>query len=115
MLSAALYARVRLTTLLHTRPPVQRAPGIPCALLLREVRNPVKPRALRAAGSRSRVRATTTSLRGAKRRSNPCSRMRHYGLLRFARNDEILIRNSSQQTAPASDWRLRLMSELDVN
>jgi len=32
MLSAALYARVRLTTLLHTRPPVQRAPGIPCAL-----------------------------------------------------------------------------------
>jgi hypothetical protein len=38
MLSAALYARVRLTTLLHARPRVQRAPGIPCALLMREVR-----------------------------------------------------------------------------
>ena len=38
MLSAALYARVRLTTLLHTRPRVQRAPGIPCALFLQEVR-----------------------------------------------------------------------------
>jgi len=34
MLSAALYARVRLTTLLHTRPRVQRAPGIPCALFI---------------------------------------------------------------------------------
>jgi hypothetical protein len=29
---------VRLTTLLHTRPRVQRAPGIPCALFFREVR-----------------------------------------------------------------------------
>src|SRR6201996_9548962 len=28
------------------------------------------------------------SLRGAKRRSNPCFRLRRYGLLRFARNDE---------------------------
>jgi hypothetical protein len=34
MLSAALYARVRLHTLLHTRPRVQRAPGIPCALFI---------------------------------------------------------------------------------
>src|SRR5882757_959185 len=28
-----------------------------------------------------------SSLRGAKRRSNPRSNKRHYGLLRFARND----------------------------
>jgi hypothetical protein len=33
--SAALYARVRIfLRLLHTRPRVQRAPGIPCALCL---------------------------------------------------------------------------------
>jgi len=36
MLSAALYARVRFHTPLHTRPRVQRAPGIPCALLIHE-------------------------------------------------------------------------------
>ena len=38
MFSAALYARVRLTTPLHTRPRVQRAPGIPCALYLERSR-----------------------------------------------------------------------------
>jgi hypothetical protein len=27
-----LYARVRFFAILHARPPVQRAPGIPCAL-----------------------------------------------------------------------------------
>src|SRR6266567_7562845 len=32
MLSAALYARVRILLPLHTRPRVQRAPGVPCAL-----------------------------------------------------------------------------------
>src|SRR6185437_14381666 len=41
--------------------------------------------------------------------------MRNDGLLRFARNDGFLIRNNSQQIAPASDWRLRLRSALDVN
>jgi hypothetical protein len=40
----------------------------------------------------------TTSLRGAKRRSNPSFRRRgDNGLLRFARNDGPSIRNSSQQ------------------
>src|SRR5260221_14334533 len=50
--------------------------------------------------------------------------MPHDGLLRFARNDGggdgFLTRNNSQQiapgkSAPASEWRLRLGSALDVN
>jgi len=37
MFSAALYARVRYySCILHTRPRVQRASGIPCSLFLRD-------------------------------------------------------------------------------
>src|SRR5438270_6264785 len=45
-----LYARVRiLMHTLHTRPRVQRAPGIPCSLYLLRERNFSKPRAQCAA------------------------------------------------------------------
>ena len=45
MFSAALYARVRFYSyILHTRPRVQRASGIPCSLLFRG-RTKRKPRA----------------------------------------------------------------------
>jgi hypothetical protein len=59
-----LYARVPPTsTLLHTRSRVQRAPGFPCALLIVRVKEiSDKPRATRAARSRTHIR---TSLRGA--------------------------------------------------
>src|SRR5262249_25717886 len=62
------------------------------------------------------VRRSFTSEGGSNPLSPPT---RKDGLLRFARNDELLIRNNSQQIAsaiaPASDWRLRLGSALDVN
>jgi hypothetical protein len=48
--------------LLHTRPRVQRAPGIPCALRLEGKEFSSKPRAYQAARSRS---YGLTSLRGA--------------------------------------------------
>jgi hypothetical protein len=51
----------------HTRPRVQRAPGVPHALLGRK--NSCTARAHRAASAKSFV--DLTSLRGAKRRSNP--------------------------------------------
>src|SRR4029078_11360885 len=45
MLPLNLYARVRfLECTLHTRPRVQRAPGLPCALCLLEVHGQSKPR-----------------------------------------------------------------------
>src|SRR3984893_12162337 len=48
-----LYARVHISLcILHTRPRVQRAPAIPCALLFSRV-NPIKTRAHRAARMRS--------------------------------------------------------------
>src|SRR5690242_14163089 len=48
------------TTPLHTRPRVQRAPGIPCALFSSRGADIVfKPRALRAARSRSRIQCKT--------------------------------------------------------
>jgi hypothetical protein len=48
-----LYARVRISLcILHTRPRVQRAPGIPCTLLFWRV-NPIKTRAHCAARPRS--------------------------------------------------------------
>ena len=125
MLSAALYARVRLHTPLHTRPRVQRAPGIPCALFFERCGNyqqnsgasrreiaelySVQATSLRA---QRLVRRSSTSEGG----SNPSFRVRgDNGLLRGARNDESLIRNNSQQTAPASVWRLGMRSALDVN
>ena len=50
-----LYARVRISThLLHTRPRVQQAPGIPCSLIL-EGRNSCKPRTQCAARRRGHV------------------------------------------------------------
>jgi hypothetical protein len=50
----SLYARARIHSPLRTRPRVQRAPGIPCALRFSRA-NPIKTRAHRAAGSRSYV------------------------------------------------------------
>src|SRR3954466_6687487 len=41
--------------ILHARPPVQRAPGIPCALCFLRAKLFAKPRAHRAAGMRSRI------------------------------------------------------------
>jgi hypothetical protein len=50
-----LYARVHIfLCILHTRPRVQRAPGIPCALLFSRV-NLIKTRAHRAARARRHV------------------------------------------------------------
>ena len=52
-----LYARVRfLLRILHTRPRVQRAPGIPCALLLFEGRLDAKLGRRCAARMRTSVR-----------------------------------------------------------
>ena len=52
MFSAALYARVQLfCTILHTRPRVQRASGIPCSLFGETTI--CKPRAIRAARRRT--------------------------------------------------------------
>jgi hypothetical protein len=160
-----------LSTFLHTRPRVQRAPGIPCALSIPGRMIFSKPRAHRAARMRRHIQlsspgltgrpsisetpmikskshrildtrfrrhdsvgcgGTTTSWREAMRRSNPVSPpVWKDGLLppslvelrrtrRCARNDDSLTRNSSQriapaQIAPASEWRLRLISALDVN
>ena len=56
-----LYARVRiLTALLHTRPRVQRASGLPCALLFLEGVNRRKPRTHRAARMRGMFVDTTS-------------------------------------------------------
>src|SRR5580693_6342118 len=44
-----------------------------------------------------------SSLRGAKRRSNPCRHKRKDGLLRFARNDEYSIHDPHRQRADAAD------------
>src|SRR4051812_39687504 len=52
--------------ILHARRPVQRAPGIPCALCNRRTRNSGKPRAK----SRGEIaKPYLPSLRGAKRRN----------------------------------------------
>jgi hypothetical protein len=87
MLSAALYARVRLTTLLHTRPRVQRAPGIPCALFL-SGRMTLNTSGASRRGIAELHSVKATSLRA--QRSNPSVRLLKHGLLRrFApRNDE---------------------------
>jgi hypothetical protein len=48
----SLYARARTHSPLRTKPRVQRAPGIPCALPFSRA-DPIKTRARRAAGQRS--------------------------------------------------------------
>src|SRR5258708_14905399 len=64
-----LYARVRISLcILHTRPRVQRAPGMPCALLFSRV-NPIKTRAHRAARPRRYVLMKQNACMGAGRRS----------------------------------------------
>ena len=56
MLPLNLYARVRfLLCTLHTRPRVQRAPGLPCALFQFRGRKSGKPRAIRAARMRTHI------------------------------------------------------------
>ena len=64
-----LYARVRFLRTLHTRPRVQRAPGIPCALCLLRVTRTRRP--ARAHGAARTRNCIQPSLREAKRRSNP--------------------------------------------
>jgi hypothetical protein len=94
-----LYARVPPTsTLLHTRPRVQRAPGFPCALLIVRVKVIFRQTSGElAARSRTHV---GTSLRGAlatKQSSfllNPSSGcFKKAGLLRSARNDGVSFRS----------------------
>src|SRR5258708_37391429 len=107
-------------TFLHTRPRVQRAPGIPCALLtlgrmILENLGRIAPRDRGAVFNGSHVSASeaTQSILRAKGRMDCFVAV-------APRNDELLIRNNSQQiavaqTASASEWRLRLRSALDVN
>jgi hypothetical protein len=64
-------------------PWVQPAPGIPCALCLSRDDELAKLGQIMPRG------CGPTSLRGAKRRSNPWYRKRRHGLLRFARNDGV--------------------------
>jgi len=72
--SAALYARVRFLRSLHARPRMQRASGIPCALVIERRRIFGKPRAYRAARSR---RCVSASLRAnGSRECAPADRLR---------------------------------------
>ena len=73
-----LYARVRLCLrTLHTRPRVQRAPGLPCALCSQGGASRCKPRAQRVARSQNCIQPSLPATnakrlrKGAKRRSNP--------------------------------------------
>ena len=60
MLPPNLYARVRvLCAQLHARPRVRRAPGLPCALYFFRGQRNAKPRADRAARSRSHVQSSS--------------------------------------------------------
>ena len=83
-----LYARVHfLLCISHTRPRVQRAPGLPCALCIRggsEVDTNLGRSAPRECGCM--LGTVKPSLRA--KRSNPYPPLRSIGgLLRFARND----------------------------
>jgi len=77
VISVDLYARVRNSLLMHTRPRVHRAPGIPARPLFSRVRqNNGKPRAERAARMRTHVSVSwrphpSTSLRGALATKQP--------------------------------------------
>jgi hypothetical protein len=92
-----LYARVRfLLCMLHTRPRVQRAPGLPCALCALRGWNVTQ-----SSGGSRREKAVAYPHRcltiesevsprhceERQRRSNPCCSGWIDGLLRFARND----------------------------
>ena len=83
MLPLNLYARVRFSRTLHTRPRVQRAPGLPCALCYREGANEdanlgrTVPRDREVVSSRHCERSEAIHL--------PAYRKNR--LLRFARND----------------------------
>ena len=57
-----LYARVRFSLcILHTRPRVQRAPGLPCALFVSEGESSGKARAYQAARMRNHILALVES------------------------------------------------------
>jgi hypothetical protein len=61
------------------------------------------------AGFRLDCQTATSSLRGAKRRSNPCLRMRYHGLLRCAGNDQetrFRIPAARSRPSPASSVSL---------
>src|SRR6266581_7857665 len=75
------------TTPLRTRPRVQRASGIPCALCFREVANiTCKPRVHRAARMRKHVWTPVIARSACDEAIHSFFAWRH-GLLRFARND----------------------------
>jgi hypothetical protein len=109
MLPLNLYARVRLLMcVLHTRPRVQRAPGLPCALFFLEGQRSYKTPGVSRRGV-AKLYLDLTSLRanGSRERA-PDDRLREAihsffvlrdGLLRFARNDEF--RESNRKMAPA--------------
>ena len=89
VLQLYLYARVRFfCALLHTRPRVQQAPGIPCALFF-DGRMICKPRVHRAARLRRRVlrrpwhceRSDTNQLPTRIGDGYRCARPHRYGLL----------------------------------
>ena len=114
LLRLYLYARVRISLhLAHETAGASRRPAFPAPSGFRRD----KVHANLGRGALRDGEGVSTSLRGAKRRSNPCSpRMRKDGLLRFARNDDLSIRNNSQQIAPANEWQLRLrLSALILN
>jgi hypothetical protein len=67
---------------LHTRPRVQRAPGLPCALRFRGGANDDANLGRKMSREHETI---STSLRAQRR--NPALRLPSYGLLRFARND----------------------------
>src|SRR5439155_20733021 len=80
--SAALYARVRLQcAFLHTRPRVQRAPGIPCALWLEgEDKEFASLGRNRAARTRSHGGIVSRALRRMERLRNDALQTRDPGV-----------------------------------
>ena len=52
----------------------------------------------------------SASLRGAKRRSNPCFSKPHYGLLRFARNDDVEASRPPNRHARAEPFGASMMA-----
>ena len=84
MLPLNLYARVRtFLCTLHTRPRVQRAPGLPCALCFQEVQNEMQTSGEICRGNAKPYPAVIASASEAIH----LAAQRKNGLLRFARND----------------------------
>jgi len=63
---------------------VQQAPGLPCALYFEEGQTK-----MRTSGDQRREKAKLYPPSLRAQRSNPPFRLPRYGLLRFARNDDL--------------------------